>query len=41
MIPLDLTEEEKQFMKHYQEKNYHYFRDIQRYALLLEKLTNV
>lgn len=39
--PLDLTEEEKLFVKHYQEKDYHRFRDIQKYALLLEKLTNV
>ncbi|HEM6117398.1 hypothetical protein [Streptococcus pluranimalium] len=40
-LPLELTEEEKLFVKHYQEKDYHHFRDIQKYASLFEKLTNV
>lgn len=35
-LPPELTKEEKLFVK-----NYHHFRDIQKYASLFEKLTNV
>ncbi|KXT72778.1 hypothetical protein STRDD10_01766 [Streptococcus sp. DD10] len=33
-----MTQEEQQFLESYQQQDYHRFRDLERYAILLEKL---
>lgn len=38
---VELTKAEKSFIKTYRRKDYHYFREIQQYTQLLEKLTKL
>ncbi|VUX01250.1 Uncharacterised protein [Streptococcus constellatus] len=38
---IQLTRKEKEFLQKYTNRNYHRFRDLEYYALLLQKMKNV